>query len=205
MDEPRFGALVLAAGLSSRMDGCKPLLHIGDKTLLEHAVGLFAGVGIESIVTVIGHRAEELIPAVDAAGSIYVINNTYHEGMFSSIQRGVKKLQGMCDAFFLLPVDIPLVLPGTVKTLREAFRSNPSILVCYPQFKSRRGHPPLINNLLAYHILSYGGAGGMRRFLSSYRDQAIDVQVEDPSIHLDADSPRDLEVLRETYLQRVRS
>jgi molybdenum cofactor cytidylyltransferase len=205
MDKPRFGALVLAAGFSSRMDGCKALQQIGDKTMLEHAVRLFTGVGIKSIVTVLGYRSEELIPAVEAAGSSYVINSSYHQGMFSSIQRGVEKLQDICDAFFLLPVDIPLVLPDTVKILQDSFRGDPSILVCYPQFNSRRGHPPLINILLARHVLSYGGKGGMRRFLHRFQDLTIEVQVDDPAIHLDADSPDDLNVLRKTHQQRSES
>jgi CTP:molybdopterin cytidylyltransferase MocA len=205
MCEPGIGAIILAAGLSSRMAGFKPLLKIGEKTLLAHVVELFVGVGIESIVTVIGHRKKEMIPAVEAAGSLYVINNTFHDGMFSSIQHGVKKLQGMCDAFFLLPVDIPLVLPATVKKLVGAFSNDRSVMVCYPQFKSRRGHPPLINCLLADQILSYPGNGGMRGFLSSFGDLAIEVQVEDPYIHLDADSPDDLRLLKDTYLQRQKS
>lgn len=201
MGKPRVGALILAAGLSSRMEGFKPLLPIGKKTLIEHVIGLFDITGIEEVVTVVGHRSEELIPVVEAASSHYVMNDNYLDGMFSSIQRGAKELRHTCDAFFLLPVDIPLVRPATLRQLLDAFTNDPSSLVCYPQFQSRRGHPPLIDSSLVDQILSYEGKGGMRGLLRSYEDLAIVVSVEDPFIRMDADTWEDLSHLRKAYVQ----
>jgi CTP:molybdopterin cytidylyltransferase MocA len=199
MTTGNFSAIILAAGFSTRMKRFKPLLRIGEKTFLEHAIALFKKAGIGDIVTVVGHGAEKLIPVVRAASSRCVLNDHYHEGMFSSIQQGVKALRHPCEAFFLLPVDIPLVLPATVRQLSMAFGQNSLPMVCYPQFQSRRGHPPLVNSQLIDEILSHGGQGGLRALLRDHEEHAISIPVEDPFIRLDADTRKDLLLIRKKY------
>ena len=197
MKKPNFSAIILAAGLSSRMGEFKPLVRIGGKSFVEHAIALFRTAGIEEIVTVVGHRAQEVLPVVQAAASHGAINADYTNGMFSSVQAGVKALKHPGDAFFLLPVDIPLVRPATVRQLAAGFEQHRAPLVCYPLFQSRRGHPPLINSQLIGALLRHDGMGGMREFLRGYEKQALSVHVEDPYIRLDADTPQDLSRLRE--------
>ena len=197
MAEQRIGALVLSAGFSSRMNEFKPLLELDGKTLLEHAIGLFKAAGIENITTVLGHRAEELPPILESASSTYVINENYQDGMFSSIQCGVRELRKTSDAFFLLPVDIPFVRPTTIRRLLEEFHNNTAAIVCYPQFRERRGHPPLINSSIADEILAYDGNGGMRELLGKYRDQAVMVTVDDPFTLMDIDTEKDFNLLQD--------
>jgi CTP:molybdopterin cytidylyltransferase MocA len=72
-------------------------------------------------------------------------------------------------------------------------------MVCYPQFQSRCGHPPLINSKLIDEILSYSGQGGLREILRGHDDHAIHIPVADPFIRLDADTRRDLLRIREKY------
>ena len=80
------------------MDGFKPLLEIHGKSLVENGINLFKEVGVQEIVTVLGYRSNDLIPIVERAGSCYVINENYQDGMFSSIQKGAAKLKNTCDA-----------------------------------------------------------------------------------------------------------
>lgn len=197
----KISALILAAGFSSRLEGFKPLLQVGGQTFLARAIGLFHLAGIEDIVTVVGHRAHELLPVVQGTASRHVFNVLYHDGMFSSVQTGLRALRDAGDAFFLLPVDIPLVRPSTVRKLVDAFYRHSAPPVCYPRFQSRRGHPPLINTGLTDQILNYDVQGGLRGLLRSYDDQAIDINVGDPFIRLDVDTREDLMVLRKKYSQ----
>jgi CTP:molybdopterin cytidylyltransferase MocA len=183
----------------------KPLLRIGEKTFTEHAIGLFKRAGIGDIVTVVGHLSEQLIPVVKAASSRHVVNDNYTDGMYSSIRAGVTALRHSCDAFFLLPVDIPFVRPATVRRLSDAFRKNSLPMVWYPQFQSKRGHPPLINSKLVDGILRYSGQGGLREFLRRYENQAISIPVEDPFIRMDVDTPKELSLLREMRAGKNRS
>ena len=199
MADHRFGALILAAGLSSRMRGFKPLMNLGGKPLIHHVIDLFESTNIEEIVTVVGHRSDELIPVVEQTSSRWVINHQYHDGMFSSIQQGVQKFSQSCSAFFLLPVDMPLVRPETIYQLLEVFTQKSSIPVCYPEFMSRKGHPPLLNSSLINEILDYNGQGGMRNLLRKYDHQACVTPVADKYILMDADTEEDFALLKEIF------
>lgn len=181
------------------MEQFKPLLHIGEKTILEHAIELFILSNIDEVFTVVGHRAQELVPVLERLQSQYVINNNYREGMFSSVQVGATALQHICEAFFLLPVDIPLIRPNTVHQLLNAFYDDPSFMVYYPQLQSRRGHPPLVSSRLIEQIIGYKGECGMRGLLRNYQDQAKIIPVDDPFIRMDVDTKEDLRLLREKY------
>lgn len=200
MSRKRVGALILAAGLSSRMNDFKPLLQIAGKTLIEHAIGLFKVCKIDEIVTVTGHRADELIPVIEEASSRWVKNHNYYDPMFSSIQLGVQEIKGSCDAFFLLPADIPLVRPTTIERLLAVHSDDMKSRIYYPQYRSKRGHPPLIDSRLIGPILDYHGRDGLRGLLHSLKTQAIDVVVNDPFILMDADTPEDFIHLEKEYL-----
>ena len=158
--EPAQGDfLVLAAGSSERMGDFKPLMTLGGMTILERVVRLFQSAGIRRIHVVVGHRASELAPVIERLGARALVNARYHEGMFSSVCAGVAGLDGSTEAFFSLPVDIPLV---RTTTLNELMRASPAggSAICHPTFGKRRGHPPLIGCRHIQPILDFSGAGG---------------------------------------------
>jgi hypothetical protein len=114
--------------------------------------------------------------------------------MFSSVRAGVKTLAADVGAFFVHPVDIPLVRPHTLATLVEAVDGHPAPVV-YPVFDDRRGHPPLINGALKDAILSHDGGGGLRALLHRFDRPALDVPVADEGVLLDLDTPDDFQRL----------
>ena len=60
----KFGAVILAAGLSSRMKAFKPLLPVGESTAVECLASSLRDAGIEDIVVVTGHLRERLAPVI---------------------------------------------------------------------------------------------------------------------------------------------
>lgn len=185
----KFGALIPAAGYSSRMGEFKPLLKLGGRVLIERQIDLFQQIGIESPVVVAGHRADELVPSVEALGARAAINKDFDRGMFTSVQAGLSILAGDgIGAFFMLPVDVPLVPPIVLERMCRVFaKKGPSIL--YAAADGRRGHPPLINSDLISEILTYGGEGGLRPVLSGHENGAVDFETGCGEILLDMDSP----------------
>lgn len=193
-----IAALILSAGYSSRMGEFKPLLPIGDRTVLERDIALFRDAGIEDVRVVIGHRAAELRPVVERLHARPVMNERYADGMFSSVLAGVASLEDEVEAFFLLPVDIPLVRHQTISLLAETFRKeNGSIL--YPSFFGKRGHPPLIAARFRSEILAWDGEGGLKSFLSGYDTEALNVETEDDKILLDMDTLAEYDRLRSEW------
>ncbi len=203
MAEMRVGAVILAAGLSTRMGDFKPLLSIGSRTLLGHAINLFQTSGIEDIVVVKGHQSEKLKLELSRYRCRSVLNENFADGMFSSVQSGVEALASANEAFFLLPVDIPLVQQDTVLTMLTAVNRDPAMLVFYPEYRSRRGHPPLLRFDLISEILRFKDRGGLKALLRRYHQQARNILVNDPFILLDVDTQSDLAFLSKQYLSRL--
>ena len=185
-----LSAIILAAGFSGRMGRLKPLVPLGDRTLIERAVDLFRGAGIADISVVLGHRADEIVPLAAALGARVVINTDYPSGMFTSITRGIGSLPADCRAFFILPVDIPLVRPFTVRALIHTYRKRQG-KIHYPVFNGRRGHPPLIHADLIPDILQWKGTGGLGGFLERHAAMSVDVPVPDEAVLMDMDTPAD--------------
>ena len=115
MNPASVTALVLAAGFSERMGDFKPLMMLGGMTVLERVIRLFQSVGVDRIHVVVGHRSDELSSLIDRWGARSIVNARYAEGMFSSVAAGVSSLDERTESFFVLPVDIPLVRPATLR------------------------------------------------------------------------------------------
>lgn len=186
-------ALILAAGFSSRMGRLKALMPLGRETMLDRVIRLFRDLGIDQLV-VSGHEASKIKEAALAEGASVVHNPDFATGMFSSIRTGIRRLDD-CRAFFLLPVDIPLIRRGTIDLLIQA-RAQSRALIHYPVFAGRRGHPPLIDASLIPAIAEgEESAVGLRGLLAGIEDrnprQVIEVQTADANIHFDLDTPED--------------
>jgi molybdenum cofactor cytidylyltransferase len=192
--DEKISAIILAAGYSSRMGTLKPLLKLGDKTILEHEIELFSDLGIQDVIVVVGHGAEQIIPIVHDCGAREVMNTQFERGMFSSVQAGVNALRPGSEAFFVLPVDIPLVRSQTIRDLLTAYCGEKSKIVV-PAFRGKRGHPPLISASYRNEILSYCGDEGLRGFFRKHNRHSNLVEVADEMILFDLDTPADYEAL----------
>jgi CTP:molybdopterin cytidylyltransferase MocA len=194
----KISAIILAAGYSRRMGALKPILKLGDKTLLERAIRLFRDSGIEDVIVVVGHRSKELIPIVDECKARAVMNEQFERGMFSSVQAGVKALSPDSHAFFVLPTDIPLVRPETIKAILAAYHRGKSKMV-FPVFLGKRGHPPLIDACYRNEILSYSGEKGLRAVFRNHEYESVQVEVADEMILFDLDTPAEYEACRARF------
>ena len=203
---PRLSAIILAAGFSSRMGELKALLPLGGRTVLEQCLSLFQDCGIDDLVVVTGHRADEVSVIANRAGAIPIHNPDFADGMFSSIRTGVAHLAGRCEGFFLLPVDIPLVRRGTITLLTRSFAQRPAAIL-YPVFAGRRGHPPLLHRDLIDLIRAQPQPeGGLRTLLARAEceqpEHVREVHVADANIHIDLDTPEDYHAAHRLFARR---
>ena len=198
MDKRRFGlikvifmAVILAAGLSRRMGGFKPLLKIDGVTITDRLTASFRENGVD-VYVVAGYRRNDLAAGIISKGITIVDNPDYERGMFTSVQAGVRALGSSYAGTFMAPLDIPLVSPATIRTLLEAAGEHPGKVI-HPTFRGRRGHPPLVPAALFPAITGEPPDSSLKEVLGRYRDQAVDVDVPDRNIHIDIDRPADYE------------
>ena len=187
MKKRKIGAVVAAAGLSSRMGAFKPLLPFDGATVIERCLANLRGAGAEDIVVVTGHRAAELSETLRGSSVTLVHNPKYAATqMFDSLCLGLRALPEDRDTILLTPGDVPLVRVETVRALLAAGAG----FAC-PVCAGRRGHPVALDAFWRDALLAYSGEGGLRGAVTALRIPTAEVEVADPGMHLDLDTPED--------------
>lgn len=196
------GAVIVAAGLSSRMGDFKPLMELGGRPIIQNEVERFLACGVTRLVIVTGHNAEHLEETLASTGNLgdkvlTVFNPDYANcEMFRSVQIGVAALPEDVDTFFFLPADCPTVSEKTLRLLLRAARKVDALYYT-PVCGGRRGHPPLIMSTLIPSLLTYSGIGGLKAFLRAYPGEEI--EVNDAEVLRDIDFPEDYTALAQSF------
>lgn len=192
--------LILVAGLSSRMGDFKPLLPLCGKTLIENTVDSMLRGGAEKIVVVTGYRGnevEDILRNGYAEQVIFARNPDYETtDMMHSIQFGCRAMPE-CDAFFLLPGDMPAVRQDTFMRMENAYSGEQSII--FPTLDGWRKHPPLIDARFIPAICSFCEEGGLRQFWKYHKDSIREVPVDDIGVWVDLDTPKDYQSCKNQY------
>lgn len=195
MTTKRYAVLILAAGYSSRMGAFKPLLPVRGQTLADRVISIFQGNGVE-VILVTGWRRDELVKGIKTQGITLVDNPDYDRGMFTSVQAGIRRLQPDHQAFFVMPVDIPLVRQDTIARLMAEGDQHPGKII-YPVFKGKRGHPPLLPVCLADTIINQQEDSSLDTVLKLRQDIAREVSVPDSYILFNLNTPEDYKTILE--------
>ena len=189
-----ISAILLAAGLSSRMGQPKLLLPWAGRTVLGQVVSTFAAAGMEEIIVVTGGVREQIERLVAELAKDYPVRTVYNPAyargkMLSSIQAGLAALDSQPHAALIGLGDQPQVREETVRRICAAFVQAKSPLVI-PSFQNRRGHPWLVARSLWPKILALPTSTTSRQFLNTYAGQ-VEYVAADESILQDLDTPED--------------
>lgn len=185
------GALIVAAGMSSRMGDFKPLLNIGAISIAQRVVATFQQAGVEKIVMVTGYNAVALERHLAGNGIVFLRNENYETThMFDSACIGLRYLQDKCDRVLFTPVDIPLFTAATVQTLLAS-----GAALASPVCEGETGHPILIASDLIPALLADSGEGGLRGALERCGVPMTLIPVQDRGVLHDADTPEDYRAL----------
>lgn len=191
MSKEHIWAVLTVAGRSRRMHEFKPLLPLGENTILEQTISRFHEAGIRNVVAVTGHRREEIAPVLQRMQVEEIYNPDYAvSDMLHSVKTGVQAvLQRKAAGIFISPGDSPLIHPFTIKQVMEAYETSDAQAVI-PAFRGRDGHPPLLSGEAAVRLLNYDKEGGLRGFLEKL--SSIErIGAVDSAMLLDADTPED--------------
>lgn len=195
-------AIVLAAGQGSRMGGGKLLLPLGDTTVIECSVQNLISVPISNLVVVIGVYGEAIKRQLQKFSAKFAINPDPSSDMAESIRCGLKVVNPLeIKAFLILPADIPLILPKTVRMLvASLLDSDKSIAV--PLFRNRRGHPVVFRSSLYEQVMNFRSPQGIRPLVHGDLYQVLLVEVEDEGVIADLDNWDDYRRLLKLWVQR---
>ena len=192
-----IGALVLAAGASSRMGRPKVALPLGSRgrTVLSCGVAALIEAGVPRIVVVAGAHPEAVRSALGAGDArVTVVGHAgWAEGQLSSMLRGLEALDdGHLEAALVTLADVPLVLPATVRSLMRAWRASDALLV-RPARGDAHGHPALIDRRLFDELRAADLQRGAKPVVRAHAAETLNLPVSDEGAFLDLDVPADYE------------
>lgn len=187
VESSRICAVIVAAGMSSRMKAFKPLLKVGDESFIERMILQFQEAGVRDIVVITGRDAEKLEQQIRHLG-VHTIFNEHYETtqMFDSAKMGFEYVKGKCDAVLFTPVDVAF----SSRTLESVLSADGTIVI--PACGEKKGHPIRIDAKYIPDILAYEGNDGLRGALASLKNARIScVEVDDKTATMDADTRED--------------
>jgi len=193
-------AVILAAGLSTRMGRPKMILPWGETTVIGHVVATYIQAGIDEIVVVTGASHLE-VEAAAREGSWEMVRTVYNpryteDDMLVSLRAGMAALGDEVDAMLVGLGDQPQLEAGVVRSLVELYLTRGVPLVV-PSYHLRRGHPWLVHRSLWPILLSAPRGSTMRDFLHTCSQQITYLTLDTASIISDLDTPEDYARLSE--------
>lgn len=188
-----IAAIVLAAGLSTRMGKPKINLPWGARTILGQVVHSIGTAGVSDIVVVTGGTPVEGLDTWQGLPFRLVLNPDYASGeMLTSLQVGLQAQKDESEAVLIALGDMPGVPREAIEAVMAAWMESQSPLVI-PSYQMRRGHPWLVSRSLWPDLLKLRPPETLRSFLNRYQACIQYVNVEYPGILLDLDTPKDYE------------
>ena len=194
-------AIILAAGLSTRMGRPKPLLPLSNgDTFVTRIVRSFLDSGVDDVVVVLGHEADVVAATLIKSGvaARFVVNDAYRSGQLSSVLRGLNAVDRPgVRAMLMTLVDVPLVAPATIRAVVDRYKATHAPIV-RPVRGDEHGHPVLIDRSLFSLLRSADPGTGAKPIIRAHVTPAGDVSItDDDGAFLDIDTP-------ETYERVVR-
>jgi molybdenum cofactor cytidylyltransferase len=207
MDEPvfelqkRVAAVVLAAGLSTRMGQSKALLAWDGRTVIEAIVARLLAARLSEIVVVSGYRGDDVTRVLAKLPVQIVHNPAYAQGeMLSSLQVGLRALSDSAAACLVVMGDQPSLDGRVVERVLAAYVEDRGEIVV-PVYHGARGHPVLIDRRFWPELLALE-SGAPRDVIGRYPEQTALVDVNTDSILRDIDTPE--QYRRERFLAGLR-
>ena len=181
-------AILLAAGLSTRMGRQKLLLPIGEKTMVETVVDSLENAGFTKICAVFSKETNEAVK--DRPGLIRAVNPNPERGQSSSLIIGLSMVPDGED-FCIMLGDLPFAESGGIAELADQFEHMQSEKTCLaPCRDGAFGHPMFYRSVWKTRLASADGDKGGKNILLEREHEIERTEAQDGHFR-DIDTQRD--------------
>lgn len=196
---PRFGAIILAAGMSSRMGSFKILLPwYDDKPILHHVLKKYITLEINPIIIVMGRDEADVKQAISDFPVTCVHNPDYETGeILSSVKVGLRAMPADVTATFINPGDMPRIPQRIIEMMQETYQSGHIVA---PRYDGQRGHPILLDKSFWYEMLNLPDDGAPRDVIKAHSSKLLFIETDDEGVVVDIDTPEIYEQELKRYL-----
>jgi len=195
----RVGAVVLMAGLSTRMpETNKLLVEIDGVSMASRCIQNISEAGYSPIIVVTGYEDKKIKDALREKDVFFMYNESFREGMGSSIQ---KAFEGICgwDGALIAMGDMPFVSVSVLQELRETFEGNSESIIA-PVRRGKRGQPVIFSSRFFAELQSKcSGDVGARVIIKENQQFLHVVEVEHEGIFWDIDTGEDIQNMQREF------
>jgi molybdenum cofactor cytidylyltransferase len=194
---PAIAAVVLAAGLSSRMAPQNKLLlpDRGGKPMVARVVDNVLSSHARPVLVVVGHQSDAVRDALGGRPVTYVAAEDYAQGLSASLKAGIAALPGDVAAAVVCLGDMPLVTGRIIDRLIEAYDPDEGRLIVLPTHNGKQGNPILWDRRFFPEILALSGDVGARHLLARHAEEIAEVEIETDAVLRDFDTVESLATL----------
>jgi len=181
----KLAAIILAAGVSSRMGNFKPMLQLDGQTMIQRVTASMRLAGADPIVVVTGYHHEVLEQHLAGPDIRFVHNDRYYATqMLDSLLLGATALPADTERVLISPADVPLIKPETMQALLASQGD-----FIRPSYGGKPGHPVVMTPeaLRRIHVFR-DHSDGLRGAVEACGILPVDVPVEDLGTTLDGDT-----------------
>ena len=191
----RVAAVVLAAGFGRRF-GSQNKLHqkLDGRPLLAHALTPLAAAGLEEVVVVCAPTDALAMDLAASFGFRACANHARLQGMGTSLACGVRGLSPGIAAALVALGDMPRI-PASVPRMLVAAFSGDATEILIPTCKGQPGHPVLFGRGHFAALAALEGDEGARSVVARHGPKIRRIEVGEPGILLDVDTPAGLQAL----------
>lgn len=175
------------------MGAFKPLLPFGKQTVIEACIDYLYKGGVETIIVVLGHRAEEVRARLLHLPVSFAVNPEPHSEMNASIAIGINQLPVTTRVVLIALADHPAVPPTVVSDLIKEWQKGGSLLV--PTWQNRGGHPVLIDLRHRTELQNLDPDRGLRALFETHANDVKRLSVDSPFVARDMDTWDDYRAL----------
>jgi molybdenum cofactor cytidylyltransferase len=194
-----IAAIVLAAGLSSRMGRNKLLVDLNGKPLVRRPAEAALASEASQVFVVTGNEAENIEASLSDLPVTFVHNPHYRVGLSTSLKAGVKVLPESVDGVLILLGDMPAISSALIDKLIAAFDLDEDRAICVPTYNGRQGNPVLWARRFFPDILALEGDVGARHLIAENGAVICQVEATDEAPLVDIDTQQALDA----YLNRT--
>jgi len=181
-----ISAIILAAGLSSRMGRNKLLLPLGKQSIIEHVVEIVSKSRVDEIIVVLGKDAKDIELVLDRFEIKTILNSDYVDGQSTSVKVGIKAINNRSEGALFFMGDQPMIKVEIINNIIDEFlNSDNSIIV--PTYNTKRGNPVLFGSRWFSDLNQVQGDKGGRDILKNNLDQVGFIEISDDLFLKDID------------------
>jgi len=192
---PRIAAVILAAGLSSRMGSNKLLAEWRGKPLLRWTLEAALNSDAKPVIIVTGHESAKIEAALAGLDVQIVRNADYASGLSSSLKAGIRAVPQGGDGALVLLGDMPEIASSLIDRMIAGFSPQDGRSICIAIHEHRRGNPVLFARRFFPEIEALSGDVGAKDLVSRHEDLVCEFEAGTAALR-DIDTPDALAALR---------